>query len=142
MRFWPISENYKGRNYNRLVHSVTGASKKWYHQKKYDECQTACAPLPEQADDTKIRAFIATVRSNPAVAKYFEQLTDDDFAALLKRYVETGITGDIDGDRFEMETVMSRAVSAGLLNKTGEPVACMVYAQFTRRYGRTKAQCL
>ena len=137
-----ISENYKGKNYNRRVHTVTGASKKWYHQEKYDECQTICAPLPNKADAKKIGAFIRTVRSNPAHAEPFEDLSDDAFAALLTRYVETGITGDIDGDRFAMETVMSHAVAAGLLNISGEPVACMVYAQFTRRYGRTKAQCL
>lgn len=137
-----ISENYKGRNYNRRVHTVTGASKKWYHQKKYDECQTVCAPLEEQADPAKIASFIQKVRNTPADNQHFADLSDDGFAALLTRYVETGITGDIDGDRFAMETVMSRAVAAGWLNKTGEPVACMVYAQFTRRYGRTKAQCL
>ncbi|MEC8023445.1 MAG: hypothetical protein VX223_05885 [Myxococcota bacterium] len=137
-----ISENYKGKNYNRLVHSVTGASKKWYHQEHYDECQTACAPLPDQADMDKISAFISTIRSDSAAASVFEGLSDEEFAAVLKQYVETGITGDLPGDRFEMEAIMSQAVSAGWLNTTGEPVACMVYAQFKRRYGRTKAQCL
>ena len=63
-------------------------------------------------------------------------------AAMLTDYVTQGIVPAYDGDRYEMELVVTRAITSGRLRTSRKPVSCMVYAKFRRRYGASKASCL
>ena len=125
-------EGYRG-TYNRLISSADGHSEKWTHSTVYEECQTACQPS-DDVDRAAVTAYIAELHQDPKLAGVT--------AAMVGDYVTLGIIPTYEGDRYQMELVVTRAITSGQLRTSRKPVSCMVYAPFQRRYGASKASCL
>jgi endonuclease YncB( thermonuclease family) len=136
-----FSENFPG-NYNRLVSTVDGRSKKWLHQQNYAECQTPCAPS-EDPDATKIAAFAKELKAGPGAA-LFQQWDEATLVTHLTEYILLGSFGELPAqmDRFAVESLITPTIAAGRLRTSGLPTSCMIYVDFTRRYGANRAACL
>ncbi|MBT9555780.1 MAG: thermonuclease family protein [Myxococcales bacterium] len=125
--------------YNRLVSTKDGSSKKWLHQQNYPECSLPCTPS-EDADDAAIAALAKALIGTPP----FAQMTELTLIEHIKAHVTTGMFGEVPqgADRFAIENAVARAIASGELRISKKPVACMLYVDFTRRYGAKRASCL
>lgn len=138
------SEGYSKGPYNRLIASSDGHSEKWEHTDNYGECQTVCEPASD-VDAAKVTAYIAELRAHPTAGPVLAQWEDANVAAALTEFATKGIiTANLGGieNRIVLEAEVSRAVASGRLTTSGAPVSCMLYVDFKRRYGPSRAQCL
>ncbi len=130
--------------YNRLISSADGHSESWQHTDAYRECQKVCQPA-DDADDSKVAAFIVDLREAADMKDALSGYTDDALTALVKAFVTDGsIRAGLQDEsrRGIIELHVSRAAAAGRLTTSGRPVSCMVYVNYKRRYGPTRASCL
>ncbi len=147
---------FGGFPYNRMVSSVTGASRKWKHRKIYSECDNVCwweVVLTPAAHAMGIKAL----RADPTLAGFIKAYDDDRLRALLNSYRLNGDLGLVRNHRnkgvFDLVTTrkhlvaFDQALSAlvqggGLTILSKELGSCMVHAAFNRRYGSGSASCL
>ncbi len=127
--------------YNRYVSSADGHSWKFEHERAIGECQSMCVGS-DDPDPEAIHAFGEEVR-----AKFTDELADltpEALTALLTEFVTTGFLGPLPKEsiRYEVETMATYTLASGQLRTSKGPVACMVYVDFERRYGGTRAKCL
>lgn len=131
--------------YNRMVSTRDGHTEKWEHTDVYQECQTVCA-TEIQADAERVRAHARLLRADPRFAQDLAELPNllvieivDRFARLeaLPEWLED------EGLRARLTERLAAARSQGELG-TARRVrgACVLYVEFTRRYGENRASCL
>jgi len=136
------TENF-ANPYNRQVSSKDGHSWKFRHSNAIAECQSMCTPVRDPDADA-VAARAEELRSDPRFQKALSSLAPGAFEALIKDFMTQGILGPLpdDGIRYDLETLLTRDISAGVLSNSGKSAACMVYVAFKRRYGATRAKCL
>ena len=129
--------------YNRLVSSGNGHSKKWKHGLHYDHCQTVCQSS-DDFDAAKARACFDSELPKLKEAPLLKDYTADEVVALLEGFIAKGKMAALkdESKRYEIELVFSRLIAKGKLTTSGKVMPCMVYVEFKRRYGRSKAKCL
>jgi endonuclease YncB( thermonuclease family) len=129
--------------YNRLVASGNGHSKKWKHGQHYDHCQTVCQPA-EDFDGEKVKAWIRDGLPTSSVAAALKEYSPEEIVELLAGFVAKGKLASLKDEsvRYDVELVFSRLIANGSLTTSGSIRPCMVYVEFKRRYGRSKAKCL
>ena len=131
-------------HYNRMVSVRDGHSEKWEHDDVYPECSTQCA-TEIQADDAKVEAFARELRADRSLAPALDGFSNVLLIEAVDRYARLGELPEYleEPIRSALEPRLSAAKEAGVL---GEPTevrgACMLYADFRRRYGRERASCL
>jgi len=129
--------------YNRLVASGNGHSKKWKHGLHYDHCQTVCQSS-EDFDEAKARTWFDSELPKLAEAPLLKAYSSDEVVELLAGFIAKGKLAGLkdESKRYEIELVFSRLIAKGKLTTSGKVMPCMVYVEFKRRYGRSKAKCL
>lgn len=124
-------------NYNRLVSSVDGHSKKWEHRDTYAECDVLCYP---SAKGPEIVAELKAAGLSGPAAEYDEKRLVRLFNHFFKERsvgpVEPEEGLKLESDRPELERAL------GVVFARSTPRSCMVYTDFRRRYGQQKAPCL
>ena len=129
--------------YNRLVSSEDGHSNKWKHGNHYDHCQTVCQTSDDFNKDLALAWFndvLPTLAQAPLLSEY----TADEVVRLLAGFVRIGKLGSLkdESKRYDIELLFSNLIAQGKLTTSGKVMPCMVYVEFKRRYGRSKATCL
>ena len=106
----------------------------------FGHCQLTCQVVK---DFDRSRA-LAWANGYQDTASLFGDYSNDEVADLLKSLATNGKLGPLkdEGKRYEIETVFSRPVASGQLSTSGKAIPCMVYVEFKRRYGQSKATCL
>jgi endonuclease YncB( thermonuclease family) len=126
--------------YNRFVSSADGHSEKWLHGLHFDQCQLTCQVVKD-FDRSKALAWVEGYEDKTSL---FGDYSNEEVVDLLESLATDGKLGSLkdEGERYEIETVFSRPVASGQLSKSGKAIPCMVYVEFKRRYGHSKATCL
>lgn len=137
------TENWGKKPYNRHVSAEDGHSWKFIHENAIAECQSMCTPSKDPSTEA-IRDLAQTLLADPSMQGNLGDLTSDALASLITGFLTDGILGPLplETGRYPLETVLTRAISEGVLTVSGKPAACMVYVAFKRRYGATRAKCL
>ncbi len=128
--------------YNRLVSTKDGSSRKWQHNQTYAECSATCQPS-DDVDPAKVAAFAAQLKANDPAGLY-QRVDAAALGALVTELLTTGAIMDLPqgADRAAFEAPLTDAVTSGALTKSGKAIPCMLYIDFTRRYGQGRASCL
>ena len=131
-------------HYNRMVSTRDGHTEKWEHSDKYAECSTQCAE-EVHADAERVRAFARALRGDPELTAVLADTPNLLLIEAVDRYARLGELPEYTADdlRAALEPRLAQARQSGELGQT-ETVrgACMLYADFRRRYGRGRASCL
>lgn len=133
----------RDRTYNRLVNTVDGHSKNWYHDDKYAECQPVChepveLPLPEAYK------IVSELRFTPEY-RYMIAGIDDILVALsINTYIQNGMVPKIFGKHNDAFLALCKKLAeegrfSGVQRVKG---SCFVNVDFKRRYARPKPACL
>lgn len=131
-------------HYNRLVSTRDGHSEAWEHRDRYAECSWQCATIA-RADATRVREAARRLRSDPEVAPALVELTNPLLIEIVDRYARLGELPEYTPEpvRAALLPKLSAAKQAGQLGDTEQVRgACMLYADFRRRYGQNRASCL
>lgn len=124
-------------SYNRLVSTADGHSKKWEHKNIYQECDLLC--WPEMTPSEEAATLKELGLTGPA-----SEYDDARLHRLLAHYIKDRTVGPLepeeglkeDADRAPLESALAAFMAR-------EPKrACMVHADFRRRFGSAKAVCL
>ncbi len=129
--------------YNRRVSSADGHSDSWKHTDNYRECQTVCDVVTD-VDAGKVTALVAALRASSSAAVY-QAYNDEELSALVTEFAGDGHIKTALKDesaRWAFETPIVRAIADGKTSTSGQPLACMIYVEFKRRYGDARAECL
>ncbi len=129
--------------YNRMVSTKDGSSRKWEHHQTYEECSATCQPT-DDGDPEKVRAFAHALKVADSAGVY-ARLDETALEALITELLSQGaITSHLPPgvDRATFEKPLTEAVATGALTKSGKVMSCMLYVDFTRRYGASRAACL
>ena len=138
------SEGFDGQPYNRLVASADGHSEKWRHSDNYRECQTVCQPS-EDLQTGGLPAFAAELRQDPALTAGLQAYDEATLLAMIVEFVKTGLLAGAlkdEGLRVPLEARLAVAAASGRFTASQTPLSCMIYVDFRRRYGDSKASCL
>jgi endonuclease YncB( thermonuclease family) len=132
-----------GRTYNRLVSTKDGHSEKWQHADAYGECEKVCH-YAKRIPDARVEAVVAELKSSK-VSGSAGAMADPDLSAMVQRYVSNGSVGYMETKElaYAFDEVLGELLKDDL--ETAEATAengCMVYVDFKRRYGGSKAKCL
>ena len=130
-------------SYNRLVSSVDGHSLKWKHRDTYEECYDVCWK-PSKAD--RYQRFAQRWSKHAEVSSWIEAYDDD---ARLK--LATALLDKADTEKLWREPSHKKAGlsafeemrSAGWVDAAHSDIeTCMLYVDFRRRFGASRAVCL
>lgn len=132
--------------YNRLVSSVDGHSKKWRHNKKYEECENVCY-VPAKLDPAKVTAAAEALKADPKLSKALEAVPVEALAAAITTFIDR--TGNFPPDLLPEKLQDDVAVTLDELRESGalgeldpSQQSCMIYTDFERRFGSSQATCL
>ena len=131
-------------HYNRMVSTRDGHTEKWRHSDTYPECSTQCATEIE-ADAERVEAFARSLRADPSLAEALAGMPNILLIEAVDRYARLGELPEYTEDtvRDAIEPKLAAARQSGELGEAHEVRgACMLYADFRRRYGRSRASCL
>ena len=131
-------------HYNRLISTRDGHSESYRHRETYSQCEWVCNQeiVP---DLVAVSAAAERMRQEPTLLPHLSQwsaLLLTEFAARYSRLHELPeyLTGT---SRAPIEAWLAQEDAAGRLGRPHtEQGACMLYVDFTRRYGRSRAECL
>lgn len=131
--------------YNRLVSTRDGHSDPWTHHDTYHECQKICHE-DTRVDLERMTAAVQSLRHDDAVNKVLIPSPDDtEMQLLVSMYTRLHLLPDWTPK--EAIPVLTERLDG--MRKAGQlgtvitvPGACMVYVDFTRRYGLNRAACL
>jgi endonuclease YncB( thermonuclease family) len=131
--------------YNRLVSSIDGHSLKWKHRDAYNECQNVCWE-PTRVDQDQRFTDRWTARLADISKKYSaEELTQVThyFLKHKKALTDLTITWKDQADRDRIEKALLQMLEEGWVDAALSAVkTCMIYVDFRRRFGTSRAVCL
>ena len=131
-------------HYNRLVSTHDGHSESYRHHESYDECEWVCNG-EVRADEEAVTREARALREDPAIAAGLADRPNFHVEEFVRRFARLALlpeylTGEVRG---LVEARLGAARESGRLGATHEaPGACMLYVDFTRRYGGDRATCL
>lgn len=129
--------------YNRLVSSVDGHSLKWKHDDLYDECQDVCWK-PSKQD--RYQRFVDRWAKRPEVASWVGEYTEgqqSDLIAALLDEKSVLIKWQDPAHRESAMRAFEAMKEAGWVEAAHSDIeTCMLYVDFRRRFGASKAVCL
>jgi len=131
-------------HYNRMVSVRDGHSEKWQHNDIYPECSTQCA-TEIRADAEKVTLMALQLRDDRTISGTLAPLNNLLLLEAVDRYARLAeLPAYLDPAIAEvLEPRLAAARANGALGETTEVRgACMLYADFRRRYGRDRAYCL
>jgi endonuclease YncB( thermonuclease family) len=131
-------------HYNRMVSTRDGHTEKWRHTENYPECSTQCA-TEIRADEEKVRQMARALREDPELRDVLRNVPNLLLIEAVDRYARLGELPEYTAEDAAalLEPKLRMARESGRLGETREVRgACMVYADFRRRYGRDRAACL
>lgn len=130
-------------NYNRMVSTRDGHTEKWEHHDTYHECQKVCA-TEIRSDARRVYDYARSLRADPSLARVLRDVPNLLLVEFVDRYARLGVLPEYTPDevRAALQPRLAQARQGGELGQTHEvPGSCMVYAEFTRRYGPNRAEC-
>ena len=132
-----------GKNYNRLVNTMDGHTKKWIHFDKYKECEVVCHRPTELTQSEALRV-VAELRADPETAPLIEGIDDLFVAVSVNTFVQNGFVPKIFGvnnDKFE--AALGKVKDSGrFASASPQQASCGVHVLFERRYKRPRPSCL
>ncbi len=129
--------------YNRMVSTRDGHSERWQHNDFYPECSWQCTS-EIYVDEDIVRAAARGLRENPATREAVADLSNILLIEAVDRYARLAELPEYleDNVRDAIHPVLRVERSEGRLGTPQERIgACMIYADFLRRYGRNRASC-
>ncbi len=146
----------RGMAYNRLVSIKDGYSQKWLHRNPYKECHEVCrwrvvdmAPIERMAAQLPTAVTSVFIKDGKVDSERLERFRNKyDVSTrkiVVKRFAEIGevhwdYVKDAD-DKAAIKKLLTPWREAGK-NRFIRIDSCMIYAPFTRRYGKNSATCL
>lgn len=129
-------------HYNRLISTLDGHSESRQHHESYDECEWVCND-EIRADEAAVDRVARSMREQlgPQLIEW-ENFHLREFA---RRFVRLGVVPEylVAPSRDPIVAFLTAARDRGELGQTRtERGSCMLYVDFTRRYGRERARCL
>ncbi|PKN39685.1 MAG: hypothetical protein CVU63_14745, partial [Deltaproteobacteria bacterium HGW-Deltaproteobacteria-20] len=136
-------EGFGKKTYNRLVNTVDGHSKKWYHDAIFNECQSVCH-RPTELPMAEAYKVVAELRADPAVRTAIGGIDDILVALSVNTYIQNGFVPKIFGTsnakvQAALETMKGAGRFASVQTVDG---SCSIHVDFKRRYVRPKPACL
>ena len=131
-------------HYNRLVSTHDGHSESYRHHENYDECEWVCNE-EIRADESAVAAAARALRADPQIGPGLAEYQNFHLLEFARRFARLGelpeyLTGDV---RALVEARLTADRAEGRLGTTHqERGSCMLYVDFTRRYGGDRASCL
>ena len=135
----PSRENH----YDRLISTLDGHSQSRVHHDNYDECQWVCEEETALGEG-QAEAVARSLRDDPGLAPLLSEWTNIHLMEFVTRFATTGnlpeyLTGS---SRDPILAQLQAAREAGALGTRTQRGSCMLYVDFTRRYGDDRASCL
>ncbi len=129
--------------YNRLVSSVDGHSLKWKHTDKYEECQDVCwKPSKEDRYQRFTQRFAKHKSVASWIASYDEATQSKNMSAFLDGQKEK-MEWKEDSHKEAAQKVLAEMQEAGWVDAAQSEIeTCMLYVDFRRRFGASRAVCL
>lgn len=134
----------RDKHYNRVISTLDGHSAPWEHTETYAECENICFTTT-RLTEAAARPLVEKLQNDPSLASGLGEFGPVQLRLLLSDYVREGRVTPIvrDGVRESLEKTLSQWKSEGQLSATEKTAdACMVYVDFKRRFGLTRAACL
>ena len=134
----------RDKHYNRVISTLDGHSSPWEHTETYAECEKVCHETTRLSAGAA-RPHVEKLQNDPALAMGLGEFGPEQLRLLLSDFVREGRVTPIVRDevRDALEKTLSQWKTEGLLSATEKTNdACMVYVDFKRRFGLTRAVCL
>lgn len=131
-------------HYNRLVSTHDGHTESMRHHDTYGECTWVCND-EIRADEGAVAAAARRLREDRALAPLLAAHSNLELMEFARRYVRIGELPEylLEPARTPVEARLRQEREQGLLGTTRtERGSCALYVEFTRRYGRERANCL
>lgn len=131
-------------HYNRLVSTHDGHSESMRHRETYSECTWVCDD-EIRADESLVEAAALRLRQHPTLAPMLAERSNIELMEAARRMARKGelpayFRGDV---REPLEAHLLAERERGLLGQPRiERGSCALYVDFTRRFGRERANCL
>jgi endonuclease YncB( thermonuclease family) len=131
-------------HYNRLVSVYDGHSESMQHHERYSECEWVCN-TETRVDRDAVREGARLLRADPVLAPQIADISNTLLIEIVSRFVRRGelpgyLPEALHAPLIERLTPMR---DSGQLGQTHQaPGACMIYAEFERRYGPDRASCV
>ncbi len=133
-----------GKTYNRIVSSIDGHSASWAHSDSYSECEWVCSKQ-RIVSDAIVSEAAKALRTDPEAGPALNAMVDAQLLQVVGDYARLGWFVGIKDDSLEslLKSKLEAMRAAGSLG-AGEPEdgSCMLYVEFTRRYGNFRPECL
>lgn len=128
--------------YNRLVSSVDGHSLKWKHNEEYKECQDVCWK-PSKED--RYKRFAARWAARSEVSSWIGEYSEAERIEAISGALDSGASIKVKSD----DHLSSAKKAFDMMKGEGWVEAaqadietCMLYVDFRRRFGASRAVCL
>ena len=130
-------------SYNRLVSSVDGHSLKWKHRDTYEECDDVCWK-PSKAD--RYKRFAQRWSKHAKVSSWIEAYDDE-----ARQKLADALLDQADAEKLWRDPSHKKAginafeemKTAGWVDAAHSDIkTCMLYVDFRRRFGASRAVCL
>ena len=128
--------------YNRLVSSVDGHSLKWKHNEEYKECQDVCWK-PTKED--RYKRFAARWAKRKELSAWIEQYSEAERIEAVTAALESGASIKVKDDAHSAsaKSAFEAMKRAGWVEAAQSEIeTCMLYVDFRRRFGASRAVCL
>ncbi len=128
--------------YNRLVSSVDGHSLKWKHDDAYKECQDVCWK-PSKED--RYKRFAARWAKRKELSAWIEKYSEAEQIEAVTAALDSGAKIKVKNDAHsaDAKNAFEAMKSAGWVEAAQSDVeTCMLYVDFRRRFGASRAVCL
>lgn len=138
------SEGGRDEYRNRLVSVRDAHTEYMTHNDTYSECQWVCAS-PQVADEPQLLAAARALRADPAIAPLVGDFSNLLLMEFASRFARLGELPEYLADpaRTPVQARLAALRSAGSLSAhQAANDTCMLFVEFTRRYGRERAACL
>jgi endonuclease YncB( thermonuclease family) len=131
-------------HYDRLISTIDGHSESRQHRNNYGECQWICND-EIVADPLATRAVAREMRTDPEIGALVAGWSNLQLIEFATRFARTQtLPGYLSGESHDpVLRFLEAAREAGRLGEnTTQRGSCMLYVDFTRRYGDDRAACL
>lgn len=131
-------------HYDRLISTIDGHSESRQHRNTYEECQWVCND-EVVTDPLATNAVARGLRSDPEIGSMLSSWSNLQLIEFVTRFTRTGeLPGYLTGEtRDPILRYLEAERTAGHLGETTtQRGSCMLYVDFTRRYGDDRASCL
>lgn len=131
------------KTYNRLVSSVDGHSLKWEHTEQYKECQDVCwKPSKEDRYKRFVQRWSQREEVNTWISQYDEETQIKNLSALLDGKVSEATWKD-SAHQADAQKAFDALKNEGWVDAAHSEIeTCMLYVDFRRRFGASRAVCL